>query len=134
VLVDLLWSEVQNCLFHQNAGQTGDPRVALTSGDPARVHSAFNFLGQGSLDPRFVSCDGLRQRLGSPCVDQGNPPAPFNDADGTRNDQGAYGGANAPPWRGGGWADAPIGGRPAARQSSCGLACQWHFVSPKPGG
>jgi len=44
------------------------------------------------LDPKFISDSILKLKLGSPCIDQGNPNVEFNDADGTRNDQGAYGG------------------------------------------
>ncbi len=66
------------------------------------------FAGEGNIDedPLFVAptegdgtdYNGLIAswwlQVGSPCIDAGNPDAMYNDADGTRNDMGAYGGPN----------------------------------------
>ncbi len=59
-------------------------------------------LGEGNLNvsPRFeqylddgdLDNDLLLLRPSSPCVDQGDPSSSFNDADGSRNDMGAWGG------------------------------------------
>ena len=52
-------------------------------------------IGNLSADPRFADADGGDYTLldgFSPCIDAGNPLSGYNDADGTRNDMGAYGG------------------------------------------
>jgi len=55
-----------------------------------------------SSDPMFVSWsdnstddDDFHLQSGSPSIDAGNPAAAYNDADTTRNDQGAYGGSGS---------------------------------------
>lgn len=67
-------------------------------------------IGDISVDPQFEDEPGgdYRLRVGSPCLDAGNPESIYNDRNGGRNDQGAYGGpfalwvvnsrATAPPW------------------------------------
>ena len=42
----------------------------------------------------FIDENNLKLQLSSPCIDNGNPDPAFNDVDGSRNDQGAYGGPN----------------------------------------
>lgn len=59
--------------------------------------------GTGNLsgDPRFVDAAGGDFTLDagfSPCVNTGNPLAGYNDADGSRNDMGAYGGPLGNAW------------------------------------
>jgi len=51
-------------------------------------------VGDISGDPGFVDQGGYNFHLtaSSPCVNQGNPDPAYNDADGSRNDMGAYGG------------------------------------------
>ncbi len=44
------------------------------------------------MDPLFISEDDLHLFELSPCINSGNPSPEFNDPDGSRNDQGAYGG------------------------------------------
>lgn len=58
--------------------------------------------GNISGDPMFVNWtndsvdnDDLHLAAGSPSIDAGNPGAAWYDADGTPNDQGAYGGAGS---------------------------------------
>ena len=55
--------------------------------------------GPGDLtaDPRFDPTSFSRFALlpGSPCLNAGDPSPLYNDADGSRNDQGAYGGPSA---------------------------------------
>lgn len=51
--------------------------------------------GNISADPLFVDPNytyDYHLQAGSPCVNAGNPDAVYNDADGSRNDMGAYGG------------------------------------------
>ncbi len=45
-----------------------------------------------SSPPAFISANDLHLADGSPCIDTGNPDPIYNDANGTRNDMGAYGG------------------------------------------
>ncbi len=47
-------------------------------------------------NPLFVNAEqgDVHLRLSSPCIDAGNPDPQYNDADGSRNDMGAYGGPN----------------------------------------
>ncbi|MCK6529601.1 right-handed parallel beta-helix repeat-containing protein [Myxococcota bacterium] len=80
----------------------GNPDGAYSGGvaDPTGTD------GNTSADPDFVAFasdgDGLADDLtlgsGSACRDAGDPSAPFNDPDGSRNDQGAYGGPGAAAW------------------------------------
>jgi len=50
-----------------------------------------NYYGMISEDPMFNIAYGLR--IGSPCLDAGDPDPRYNDHDGTRNDMGAIQGA-----------------------------------------
>ena len=45
-----------------------------------------------AADPLFGSGSDGHLTPGSPCIDAGNPDPQYNDVDGSRNDQGAYGG------------------------------------------
>ena len=45
-----------------------------------------------SLDPLFNNLGNYRFQIGSPSIDAGDPDSQYNDADGSRNDMGAYGG------------------------------------------
>ena len=92
VLSSPVFDEVQNNIFYMNTNSLGDPRVAYYQTDSTHYVSQFNFLPFGSLDPKFVSLTDFHLAYGSPCIDSGNSGSQFNDADGTRNDQGAYGG------------------------------------------
>ncbi|RPH93671.1 right-handed parallel beta-helix repeat-containing protein [candidate division KSB1 bacterium] len=44
------------------------------------------------VNPAFTGETDQRLAAGSPCIDAGDPSVPYNDADGSRNDIGAYGG------------------------------------------
>ncbi len=50
--------------------------------------------GALSANPLFVSGSDFHLQSGSLCVNAGNPAAAYNDANGTRNDMGRYGGPN----------------------------------------
>lgn len=87
------------CLFHF-------PRSVslVTHGDRSIGCADLDTLGYGNLcaDPRFVrtawGTEGNYHLLpGSPAIDAGDPAPAWNDADGTRNDLGAYGGPGALP-------------------------------------
>jgi predicted outer membrane repeat protein len=96
VIYDGIYGNIQNNIFYQNTGQQGDPRIYLDQTDSALVTVTFNFLLGDSLQPGFISTTKPNQDFhlipGSVCMDTGNPAPQFNDPDGSRNDQGAYGG------------------------------------------
>jgi parallel beta-helix repeat protein len=57
------------------------------------------YEGNLSVDPAFRDRAGgdLRLAAGSPCIDAGDPAEAFRDANGSRNDMGAWGGPTALP-------------------------------------
>jgi hypothetical protein len=91
-IVDPIYEEVQNNIFFDNFSYRGDTRIHLVSGDSTNVFEQFNFLDPDSLNPLFISPTDFHLQENSPCKDAGNPATEFNDWDGSRNDQGAYGG------------------------------------------
>lgn len=93
VLNEPSFSNVQNNIFFRNIGTAADPRITVT-GDSGVYVQQFNFLASGNMDPLFVTQDEVRLDQFSPAIDAGNPAVEFNDADGSRNDQGAFGGPN----------------------------------------
>lgn len=92
VIADPINEEIQNNIFFDNFSYRGDQRIDIISGDSSNIHEEFNFLAFGTMNPLFISEENLHLQQTSPCIDNGNPSIEFNDADGTRNDQGAYGG------------------------------------------
>lgn len=85
-------TEVQNNIFYSNLSFSGDRRIAILEGDSLKIDQQFNFLAPDTLKPGFISSSDFHLRSESVCKDSGNPAIEFNDFDGTRNDQGAYGG------------------------------------------
>ena len=94
VIVEPVNEDLQNNIFFDNFSYRGDPRIAIISGDSSNIFEQFNFLAFGTMDPMFISEDDLHLFELSPCINNGNPLPEFNDADGSQNDQGAYGGPN----------------------------------------
>ena len=92
VLVDPVYEEIQNNIFFDNFSYLGDRRIFLFSGDSANVYEQYNYLDPDSLNPLFISSTDFHLQQDSPCKDAGNPSPEFNDTNGSRNDQGAYGG------------------------------------------
>ena len=92
VIITPVSAIVENNIFFMNAGQSGDSRIALLQADSSRVFVQYNFLQVGMLDPLFTSQTDLHLTPLSPCINAGNPASQYNDPNGTRNDQGAYGG------------------------------------------
>lgn len=93
VIDDPVNEDIQNNIFFDNLSYYGnDPQIAIVSGDSSNIHEQYNFLAIGTMDPLFISEDDLHLSELSPCINSGNPLPEYNDADGTRNDQGAYGG------------------------------------------
>ncbi len=83
---------IENNIFYQNASRIGDPSIQILNSDSSRYFAKYNFFGTDALDPRFVSTSDFHLTPASPCINAGNPSSIFNDVDGSRNDQGAYGG------------------------------------------
>lgn len=91
-VVDPVYEEIQNNIFFDNFSYRGDARIHLVSGDSTSIFEQYNFLDPDSLNPLFISSTDFHLQANSPCKDAGNPSPEFNDSDGSRNDQGAYGG------------------------------------------
>lgn len=86
-----LLTEVQNNIFYKNSSRTGQPHYHYQSTDSLNYTEQYNYFAFGQMDPLFLN-DYLEIYYTSPCKDAGNPDQSFNDFNGTRNDQGAYGG------------------------------------------
>lgn len=87
-------NEVQNNIFYRNKSEK---EIQIVESDSQKVVVDFNYFGSPTNNPQFWNFETFRLYYLSPCIDAGNPAPEFNDVNGTRNDQGAYGGP------GGGW-------------------------------
>ncbi len=84
-----IFNEVQNNIFYRNIFSE---EIKVTESDSTKVLIDYNFFGSTTNDPQFWNFETFRLYYLSPCKDAGNPSPEFNDIDGSRNDQGAYGG------------------------------------------
>lgn len=84
-----IYNEVQNNIFYRN--KSGE-EIQVIESEPSKVVVDFNFFGSTINDPQFWNFESFRLYYLSPCIDAGNPAPEFNDVNGSRNDQGAYGG------------------------------------------
>lgn len=84
-----VYNEVQNNIFYRN--KSGE-EIQVIESEPSKVVVDFNYFGSPTNDPQFWNFETFRLYYLSPCIDAGNPAPEFNDVNGTRNDQGAYGG------------------------------------------
>jgi|WetSurMetagenome_2_1015567.scaffolds.fasta_scaffold41499_3 hypothetical protein len=85
-------TELQNNIFYKNRSRSGQNNFYYASDDSTTLLEQYNYLAFGNMDPIFYSETYLTLYGTSPCVNGGNPDSSFNDYNGTRNDQGAYGG------------------------------------------
>lgn len=85
-------TELQNNIFYKNTSQLNNPHFEYASSDSSNLIEQYNFFAFGNMDPQFYTTFDLRLFYLSPCKNAGNPDQEFNDYDGSRNDQGAYGG------------------------------------------
>jgi len=85
-------TEIQNNIFYYNNSFQGDKRIDVIEGDSTKIHQQYNYLDPDSTTPGFISSTDLHLTSLSVCNDSGNPSEEYNDYNGTRNDQGAYGG------------------------------------------
>ncbi|MFZ1279226.1 MAG: right-handed parallel beta-helix repeat-containing protein [Ignavibacteriaceae bacterium] len=92
LIYDPLTTEVQNNIFYKNSSRTGNPHFYFQSADSSALIEEYNFFAYNTMDPIFWNDFYLDLFYTSPCKDAGNPDQIFYDYNGTRNDQGAYGG------------------------------------------
>lgn len=114
--------DVRNNIFYCNSSSAGYNVIAFSSGSSVTVEYNNSFgntdttgasqnytggTGNINADPAFDVGPGsfgtcppafavlsYQLQSGSPSIDAGDPDPAYNDVDGTRNDQGAYGGPN----------------------------------------
>ena len=85
-------ADIQNNIFFRNSAFSGGNHW-VAFGDSGMVTLQYNFLDiSASDDPLFISETDYHLQILSPARNRGNPGPAYNDPDGTRNDQGAYGG------------------------------------------
>lgn len=85
-------TEIQNNIFYYNNSFQGDKRIEVIKGDSMKINQQYNYLDPNGTNPGFISDTDFHLISQSICKDSGNPAEEYNDYDGTRNDQGAYGG------------------------------------------
>lgn len=85
-------TEFQNNIFFRNEVNENLSHIAYLSGDTTNYIEQYNYIATGNMDPYFISENNFRLIFASPCKNAGNPAPQYNNFDGTRNDQGAYGG------------------------------------------
>ena len=84
---------IQNCIVWNTTSESNDLGMI---GTVNYTNSAYLMPGTGNtaVNPLFQNpaLGDYHLRLGSPCIDAGNPDPSYNDPDDTRNDMGFYGG------------------------------------------
>jgi len=83
---------IQNNIFYKNLSQGICQQFYYSIQDSSNYTILYNFDSMNDPDPKFINTEELRLASNSPCVNNGNPDQYYNDTNGTRNDQGAYGG------------------------------------------
>ncbi len=81
-----------NNVFFQNTSNLGNAAIAFSAADTTHYTAAYNFVQSYTADPVFVSPTDFHLAAGSPCIHAGDPGVQYDNTDGTRNNQGAYGG------------------------------------------
>jgi hypothetical protein len=92
LVYDPVRTELQNNIFYKNSCRLGDFNFQYLSTDSTNLIEQYNYLAFGTMNPKFDSETDFRLSQSSPCINSGNSDASYNDNDGSRNDQGAYGG------------------------------------------
>lgn len=85
-------TELQNNIFYKNQNRNSISHFVYSSQDSTTLTNQYNYFAFGNMDPIFFDDNYLTLYYLSPCKDAGNPDTVFNDYNGSRNDQGAYGG------------------------------------------
>ncbi len=83
---------IENNIFYQNASRIEGPNMQILDSDSSLYFVKYNFFEEDALDPCFYSASDFHLNSASPCIHAGDPSPVFNNVDGSRNDQGAYGG------------------------------------------
>ncbi len=101
--------DVRNCILWNNGNGTEAAQITkqgFVSTDPFVNYCCIQGLtgglgGTGNIgaDPLFTnaSAEDFTLTSGSPCINAGDPSAAYNDADGSRNDMGAFGSQGGSP-------------------------------------
>jgi hypothetical protein len=92
ILINNDSSFIQNNIFYKNSAAFGEAGITVAGSDSGKIFEDYNFFDKQNEDPGFTSETDFHLGLSSPCKNAGNPGEEFNDIDGSRNDQGAYGG------------------------------------------
>ncbi|HSL89185.1 MAG TPA: hypothetical protein VK870_07780 [Ignavibacteriaceae bacterium] len=85
-------TEIQNHIFYKNFYGNDLSHLVYLSPDTTNYIEQYNYIATGNMNPFFISDNNFRLIFASPCRNAGNPAPEFNNTDGSRNDQGAYGG------------------------------------------
>ncbi|MCJ7554359.1 MAG: hypothetical protein MUO34_10800 [Ignavibacteriaceae bacterium] len=85
-------TEIQNNIFYENTANERLSHLLYSSSDSTNYIEQYNYIALENMDPYFISEYNFGLFYDSPCKNAGNPAEEFNDVNGTRNDQGAYGG------------------------------------------
>lgn len=85
-------TEIQNNIFYRNYYGDSLSHLVYLSADSTNYIEQYNYIATGNMNPFFITENNFRLIFASPCKNAGNPAPEFNNVDGSRNDQGAYGG------------------------------------------
>jgi|SaaInlLV_10m_DNA_2_1039722.scaffolds.fasta_scaffold03963_3 hypothetical protein len=97
---DLMVLEIMNCIFWNSNSNPIDsyytsPTINISYSLSDFSDSDANYF-EGNINnnnPDFIDEIEFRLNNISPCIDSGHPNSQYNDADGSRNDMGIYGGS-----------------------------------------
>lgn len=89
---DPVKTEIQNNIFYKNTNRIGNLNFEYASDDSTNLIEQYNYFAFGTMNPKFISDTDFKLYHTSPCINSGNPDTYYFDIDGSRNDQGAYGG------------------------------------------
>lgn len=92
VIKDSFRSEIQNNIFYKNTYGDSLSHLVYLSPDTTNYIQQYNYIATGNMNPYFITENNFRLIFASPCRNAGNPAPEYNNVDGSRNDQGAYGG------------------------------------------
>lgn len=85
-------TEIQNNIFYKNFYGNELSHLVYLSPDTTNNIQQYNYIATENMNPYFITENNFRLIFASPCRNAGNPATEYNNLDGSRNDQGAYGG------------------------------------------
>jgi hypothetical protein len=96
-----VWDTFITCRNNIVWGNRATQGASQIAGTNSQVNATYccvqgGWTGEGNISPypEFADTNLLLSAI-SPCINAGNPDTSYNDADGSRNDMGAYGGLDA---------------------------------------